>query len=131
MRHTIFLAAIAATLAIPAFAQDTERYRIERTDEGFVRMDTTTGNISVCKEQSGQLVCRAATDDRLAYEDRIDDLERRVEALESGRGTSSHALPSEEEFEQSLGYMRRFFQNFFDMIREWEGDLREPQPDRT
>lgn len=131
MRHMIFLAGIAATLGTSAFAQETERYRMERTEDGFVRMDTATGQMSVCQEQSAQLVCRTATDDRIAYEDRIDDLERRVEALESAQGTAQHALPTEQEFEQSLSYMRRFFQNFFDTVKEWESDLQEPQPDRT
>lgn len=39
------------------------------------------------------------------------------------------AFPSEQEFERSLGYMRRFFQNFFDIVEDWEKGLRAP--DRT
>jgi hypothetical protein len=124
-------------LAAPAFAQETERYRLERTDTGFVRMDTETGQMSVCEEQSGQLVCRTSTDERAAYEERIDDLERRVEALErqaSGDADDgTGAFPTEQEFERSLGYMRRFFQNFFDIVEDWENGLRTPEetPDRT
>lgn len=131
MRILPLLAGITAMLATPALAQETERYRMERTEDGFVRMDTTTGQMSVCQETSGQLVCRTATDERLAYEERIDGLERRVEALESARGTVQQALPSEQEFEQSLGYMRRFFQSFFDIVKEWENDPGTPQPNRT
>ncbi len=131
MRILPHLAGITAMLATPALAQETERYRMERTEDGFVRMDTTTGQMSVCQETSGQLVCRTATDERLAYEERIDDLERRVEALESAKGTVQQALPSEQEFEQSLGYMRRFFQSFFDIVKEWENDPGTPQPNRT
>lgn len=131
MRILPLLAGITAMLATPALAQETKRYRMERTEDGFVRMDTTTGQMSVCQETSGQLVCRTATDERLAYEERIDDLERRVEALESARGAVQQALPSEQEFEQSLGYMRRFFQSFFDIVKEWENDPGTPQPNRT
>lgn len=135
MRHLVAAAALFAALSAPAIAQETERYRLERTDTGFVRMDTTTGQMSVCEERSGQLVCRTSTDERAAYEERIDDLERRVEALERQAGTSTDALPSEEEFERSLGYMKRFFQNFFDVVEDWEKGLRkpdeEPVPDRT
>lgn len=135
MRRLVAAAALFATLSVPALAQETERYRLERTDTGFVRMDTATGQMSVCEERSGQLVCRTSTDERVAYEERIDDLERRVEALERNAGASSDALPSEEEFERSLGYMKRFFQNFFDVVEDWERDLRtpneEPVPDRT
>ncbi len=137
MRHLFVAAVLGGMLAAPAFAQETERYRLERTDTGFVRMDTTTGQMSVCEEQSDQLVCRTSTDERVAYEERIDDLERRVEALERQAGAGSddgtRVLPSEEEFERSLGYMRRFFQNFFDIVEGWEKDLRTPEeaPDRT
>ncbi|MBL0936597.1 MAG: hypothetical protein IBJ07_17770 [Rhizobiaceae bacterium] len=139
MRHLVAAAALFATLSAPAHAQETERYRLERTDTGFVRMDTATGQMSVCEERSGQLVCRTSTDERVAYEERIDDLERRVEALERQAGAGSddgtRVLPSEEEFERSLGYMKRFFQNFFDVVEDWEKGLRkpdeEPVPDRT
>jgi len=135
MRHLVAAAALFAGLSVPALAQETERYRLERTDTGFVRMDTATGQMSVCEERSGQLVCRTSTDERAAYEERIDDLERRVEALESKAGSTGDALPSEEEFERSLGYMKRFFQNFFDIIEDWENGLRtpkeEPNPNRT
>ncbi|MCO6389072.1 DUF4988 domain-containing protein [Aliihoeflea sp. 40Bstr573] len=138
MRHLLVAAALFGTLTVPALAQETERYRLERTDTGFVRMDTSTGQMSVCEERSGQLVCRTSTDERAAYEERIDDLERRVEALERQAGASNDAtdaLPSEEEFERSLGYMKRFFQNFFDIVEDWERGLRSPQdepaPDRT
>lgn len=138
MRNLIIVWALAGLVAVPALAQEPERYRLERTDKGFVRMDTTTGQMAICEENSGQLVCRTSTDERAAYEDRIDDLERRVDALEqqnSSPRTGQRALPSEQEFEQSLGYMRRFFQSFFDIVKEWENDLRPPQaeptPDRT
>lgn len=137
MRHLVVTAVLGAMLAAPAFAQETERYRLERTDTGFVRMDTATGRMSVCEERSGQLVCRTSTDERVAYEERIDDLERRVEALERQAAGDAPGgtgvLPSEQEFERSLGYMRRFFQNFFDIVEDWEKGLRTPgeTPDRT
>ena len=137
MRHLVVAVALGGMLAVPALAQETERYRLERTDTGFVRMDTTTGQMSVCEERSGQLVCRTSTDERAAYEERIDDLERRVEALEErtpgNADGGTNALPSEEEFERSLGYMKRFFQNFFDIVEDWENGLRAPEtaPDRT
>lgn len=134
MRHLVAAAALLAALSAPALAQETERYRLERTDTGFVRMDTTTGQMSVCEERAGQLVCRTSTEERLAYEERIDDLERRVEALERQAGKSA-SVPSEEEFERSLGYMKRFFQNFFDVVEDWEKKLRAPEdeavPNRT
>lgn len=132
MRAPIMLAALAAIAASPAFTQDVERYQLERTADGYVRLDTTTGRMSICQETGGQLVCRAAVEEREAYErdvgtlhERLDALEERVAALE---GASGAALPSDEEFEQTLGYMERFFRRFMGIVRDFED---ETPPDRT
>lgn len=135
-------AALAMLMATPLLAQaQEERYQLERTEDGYVRLDTQTGRMTLCRERSGQLVCRAATEERDAYdrqvealEDRVAALESRVGALESGRPAAD--LPSEEEFEQTLGYMEKFFRRFMGIVTELDRDFggrREeaPIPDRT
>lgn len=131
-------ASLAGLTASAAYGQTDERYTLERSGEGFVRMDTRTGSVSYCEEASSQMVCRTAADERMAYQDRLDELEERVAALEARLAEGSLGLSSDEEFEQSLGRMQQFFQSFFDIVEEWEKDLRgeEPgaessQPDRT
>ncbi len=138
MRILIVASALVGLAILPAAAQEAERYRLERTDTGFVRMDMTTGQMSICEENAGEVICRNSADEPNMYESRITELERRVDALErqfaDGPGTQ-HVLPTDQEFEQSLGYMRRFFQSFFDIVEDWERGLRtpqaEPEPDRT
>src|SRR5687767_12917657 len=81
------LAIALATMSAPAFAigalaQDAERYQLERTDQGYVRMDTRTGEMSICEERSGQLVCRLAADERAAFQDEIDRLSESLSSLE-------------------------------------------------
>lgn len=131
---TLLLSLAAAPAAI---AQD-ERYALERTDDGYVRMDLQTGRMSLCTERSGQLVCRLAADDREAFEQDLDRLaarlaavEDRLAALEGGPDGAppAAALPDEGEFEKSMDYMERFFRRFMDMVREFDRD--EPAPDRT
>lgn len=142
MRHGTLLAfaALAALAASPSLAQEVERYQIERTGDGYVRLDTTTGRMTLCQERGGQLVCRMAVEERTAYEGqfdelqaRIDALEGRITALESGRPAAG--LPSEEEFEQTLGYMERFFHRFLgivqDLDRQYGRGEPEPEADRT
>ena len=143
MRHGTMLAAAALTVlsVAPSAAQDVERYRLERTDDGYVRLDTTTGRTTLCQERSGQLVCKMAVEERSALEGQIDDLEARVDALEDrlatleGGGGRSEELPSEEEFEQTLGYMERFFRRFMGLVDEFEREDKttspEPPADRT
>lgn len=131
MRRLLLLACLLPT---DALAQDAERYQLERTENGYVRLDTRTGEMSICQERSDQLVCRVAADEREAMEAdsdglraELDALERRVAALEEGRAAGG--LPSEEELDRTLSFMERFFRTFMGLAREWsEG---EPAPDRT
>jgi hypothetical protein len=69
---------------VPAFAQEpvANRFTLEKTGNGFVRMDTETGEMSICTEREGQLVCRLAADERRAFEETLSDLSDRVAALE-------------------------------------------------
>jgi hypothetical protein len=78
------LAALVASGAGPAFAQEpvANRFTLEKTGNGFVRMDTETGEMSICTEREGQLVCRLAADERRAFEETLSDLSDRVAALE-------------------------------------------------
>jgi len=116
-------------LATAATAQEADRYQLEQRGENFIRLDKRTGQISTCVDQSGQLVCRMAADDRDAFDsevdrlrDQIDALENRVAALEGGQ--SSKPLPSDEEFDRTMSYMQRFFRGFLEIVKEFDRDLR-------
>lgn len=140
MCRTIAIAGALAALSwtSTALAQDTERFRLERTEDGYVRMDTKTGAMSICRERSGQLVCTLAADERAAYQDdiadlgeKLDKLEARIAALESGGGAKADpGLPSEEEFEQTMGLMERFFRRFMGMVQDFEKEEKTPQPEK-
>src|SRR5690606_16005406 len=122
-------------LAVGALAQEEERYRLERTEDGYVRMDTRTGAMTLCQEREGELVCRPASEsddpapaETDALRERIAALEERVEALEKQVESS---VPLQEEFEQSLTLMERFFRRFIDIVRglEEEEQRQEPAPE--
>lgn len=141
MRHQTTLAcaaAFAALCTLPAEAQDVERYQIERTRDGYVRLDTQTGAMTLCREVDGRLSCVPASQSGEAS-DEIADLRERVKALESRIvGLESRApvagLPPEEEFERGMGYMERFFRMFMGLVREFEDERTPPErpaPDRT
>ncbi len=140
-------AVVALLLAAPSFAgpaqaQDAQRYRLEKSEDGYVRMDTQTGAMSLCEEKSGQLVCRMAADERTALQDEIGRLEGSVKALEervtrlentpSARLESN--LPTEQEFEKTMGYMERFFRTFLNIVKDFsreDDNAAKPAPDRT
>ena len=121
---------VMAGLASPAMAE-TGRYVMEETENGYVRMDTATGEMSICSERNGQLVCKLAADERAAFQETLDRLEERVARLEErlDRGLAERVLPSDEEVERGLDNMEKFFRRFFGIVEEFEkdGDI----PDKT
>ncbi len=131
-RELAATALLAPLLAAAPASADNGRYVMERTEEGYVRMDTATGEMSICTEKSGQLVCKLAADERAAFQDALDRLEDRVSRLEDKAGRTL-AVPSEEEFDEGLDRMERFFRRFLGIIEEHEDreNAPDPVPDRT
>ncbi len=133
MHRMLFPAIALSVMALPALAEEAARYTLEKTAEGYVRMDTQTGVMSICKEQAEQLVCRLAADERDAYEGTINALAKRVEAVESRiaalEATSlkrPEALPSQEEFDKTLSMMERFLRRFMGVVEEFKGKEATP-----
>ncbi len=135
MRLTI-AAATLLCMSAAASAQETNRYSLEKTADGYVRLDNKTGEMSICKEQADQLVCRVAADDRVALEDdmsqlnaRLKSVEDRLAAFEKSGMPAKDALPTDEEFEKTMGYMEKFFRRFMGVVK----DLNETeiQPNKT
>ena len=120
-----------------AFAQEAEgeRFQLERTENGLVRLDRQSGAMSLCREENGTLSCRMAADERAAYEQELDLLEKRVTALEERlkEGAPSADFPGEAEIEQGLSIMERFMRRFMAIIQEFTNDRaeQEPAPNRT
>ena len=136
MRGLAAVALVAPVLAASgAVAQENGRYRLEQTETGYVRLDSKTGAISVCTEQSqGQMICKMATEDREAYENDLADLQGRVKVLEDrlaaidqkGGANTASGLPSEQEFEQSMSYMERFMRRFMDIAKSFDSEPEKP-----
>lgn len=144
MKIQLILPAVLLVAAGPlsASAEDVAdgRFRLEKSGDAFVRLDTRTGAMTLCREQDGALVCRMAADERAAYEEDLGRLEKRVEALEktlaAGRplaGGQREDLPSDEEVERSIGIMERFMRSFFGLVEEFKSreEKAEPTPDHT
>jgi hypothetical protein len=144
MRQALAAAGMVALLALPAGAQEVVRdgrYALVPHNDGFLRLDTATGEVSRCSGDIGRLACRLLPDERMAYEteirrleDRVDILERRMAALEvppAPRGErpslrpdspeTTDELPSEDEIDRVFSLAERMMRRLFDMAR----DLRE------
>lgn len=137
--RTAIAAGLVLAAAGAAHAQNEERYQLERTEDGYVRLDTTTGQMSLCREEQGELVCRFASEQKAAggkggeILDRLERIEDRLTRLEAADAETG--LPSEDEFERSLSYMERFMRRFMGLVQEFQDDeqpaRQPPAADRT
>jgi hypothetical protein len=141
IRSTAFAILLLAAGVPAAMAQETntDRYTLEKSESGFVRLDRQTGAVTLCTEANGALTCRMAADERAAYDEDLARLEKRVDALEKqiadGTAAKSGELPSDAEIDRSIGIMERFMRAFFGLVQEFQGQEQESQqgiaPDRT
>jgi hypothetical protein len=122
--------ALLLMFASSASAGELDRFQLDKTADGYVRLDRQSGDMSLCTQEGGKLICRPATDEHRAVDDQSAVLVKRIEALEArvavleGNPPAAASLPSDEEFEKAMGFMERFFRRFMDIVRgfEQEGD---------
>lgn len=137
-RTRIYLIAlgVSSLWSFATMAQETTSYTLEKTNNGYVRMNNKTGEMSICLEKSDQLICKLAAEERTAYEDDIANLKTRVAKLEdtvAGMGklppVVRDALPSEDDFEKGLSYMERFLRRFMGIAKEFEDENKNDKPE--
>lgn len=133
----ILLFGTGLALAGGASAQDPApgRYSMQKSETGIARLDTQTGEVSLCQEKDGQLVCRMAADERAAFEQELDLLTKRVEALEktakASESVAKQDLPAEEEIDRAMGIMERMMRRFMDIVKDLEGSDSTQEPQKT
>ena len=108
---------------------------MQKSETGIARLDTQTGEVSLCQERNGELVCRMAADERSALELEIDLLTKRVETLEkaakSGESIAKPNLPTDEEIDRTMGIMERMMRKFMDIVKDLEGSDPATEPQKT
>ncbi len=127
---------VAVSLTGTAFAQES-RYVMERSDNGFVRLDTFTGELSVCTINEGQLVCRMAADERRVLEEQIDALEEKLTfmalTLEERGIEPQNNLPDEAELDRTFDVMEKLMRRFMGVIEDFDGktNKQKSEADKT
>lgn len=132
-RMLIPVAALGSLLsASVAMAQEPApgRYSMQKTDSGIARLDTQTGEVSLCQEKDGEIICRMAADERTAFELELDLLTKRVETLEkaatNGQSGLKPRLPSKEEIDQTMSIMERMMRSFMGIVKDLEDEEKPP-----
>lgn len=134
---------IAAASPLAAVAEDQQdRYVLEKSGEGFIRMDRQTGAMSYCTPATDGLACKPAVDAQADYraeigklQEALAALDRRMVKLESSLSQRLESkLPTDEDFEKTLSYMERFLRSFMGVVKDLEKEPAPPpaaDPDKT
>jgi hypothetical protein len=146
-RTRIVAAALLTALAtIPAAAQMRDapgRYTMQPVDGGFLRLDTQTGAVAMCRPGAGGAVaCQPAESEQTLAGElsrlRAENIElkaeiKRLEKIagvpdRTGPPASELKLPSEQEVDQALDYVERMFKKFRDRLRNLDAPSKPGTP---
>ncbi len=99
------------------------RYQLQPVEGGVVRLDTATGELTLCKADAGKLACAANAETPAATASQASDmdaLKARVEALERRLASPAKGsdLPTDAEVDRSLSIMEKFMRRFMGLARE-------------
>ena len=108
--------ATSASAQLVTEPRDEDQYHVVEIEDGLVRIDRRTGEITECQDSANGWVCRLSADDRLAYEAEINRLDAEVERLENelvvareasgGAGQDASPIPSPEDETSQDGVLR-------------------------
>ena len=122
----------------PASAEDlSQRYAMKDIEDGILRLDTFSGDVSYCRKKSDAWVCETAADDRAVLGDEVTRLEaenrklkKRVAELEKSSGAdqrNSLQLPNDEELDEVMGFLERLMRRFHAFTRSLRDKLEQEQ----
>src|SRR5262249_53210978 len=141
MRQIAMAFVAAAILVGPARAQDPTpdsgggRYVFSKQADGFLRLDTQSGAVSLCREETVGWTCQAAPDDRALFEREIARLQSENAALKkillahnltlppgavpetsAAQNSPSLHLPSDAEIDRMVAFVGQLWQRFVDAV---------------
>lgn len=109
------------------------RYVMSPTSDGFLKLDSRTGEVSECKRQTSGFQCTLLADERNALQQQIDKLARDNAALRDKLAMNSvtppspaspdtaspnSTTPSDREFDHAMDLMERFLRRFMAIVKE-------------
>ena len=124
----------ALTLAGPAVAQEPRaepppRYVFVPVEKGALRLNTGTGEVSLCSGAEGAGACaplpeqvRSGEVAAAALQDRVSALEARIAALEEN-SRSADSLAEEETLDRVMVLTERMMRRFFGVVRDMKEDF--------
>lgn len=125
------IVALGVGAATVASQERQGRFVMSPTENGFVRLDTETGAMSVCTQRNGRWICELMEDEAKALRDENARLRAEVKRLQDEAALAEQApstrqperqleLPTEEEVDKALDYFENIFRKFRERIEKFE-----------
>ena len=146
--RTIAIAAVAclvvATGALraetPDLDRDKGRYTFKDVADGVLRLDTRSGQVSLCTKRDAGWACQALPDDRTALEDEIARVGKENQALRKdfaarglplpdgirreprvgARGDQDSTVPSDADLDRVMTFMEKAWRRLLDMVQRMQ-----------
>jgi hypothetical protein len=118
------------------------RFSLSRVDDGVLRLDAQTGQVSHCKLRGGDWICVTAAEDRTALENEIARLQDQVDALKRDIATLREpplrppadlnpdaartpplALPPHEEIARARAAIENAWRRLVEMVAGFRNDI--------
>jgi hypothetical protein len=149
VRMALFIIALIALTGTSAFAQgaptesDDARYTFNRADDGYLRLDGRTGQVSICTRRQVGWACQAVPDERTALEAEIARLQGENVTLKKemiarnlplpgtvkpeppgGKPDEPRVqLPSDAELNKVMNFMEKVWRRMVEMIVTLQKDM--------
>jgi hypothetical protein len=144
IRTALAIVLLLSAAAVPCFAQDKPdnadgRFILHRIDEGFLRLDGRSGQVSLCLKRSAGWECQAVPDERSALEGEIARLQANNAQLKrellahnlplpgGGRpdvsGHEDLQLPSDAELNRMMTFVEKVWKRMVEMIVTTQKDI--------
>lgn len=136
------LVALAGSAAAQTPAPDKEngRYAFRDVPDGLLRLDTGSGQVSLCNKRTAGWACQTLPDDRTALEDEIARIEKenallrkelasRAVPLPDGvrpqprvgnRGDQELKAPSDAEIDRAMAVLEKMWRRLVDMVQRMQ-----------
>lgn len=135
MRPHVLVLLGSCLFAASALAQTTGengRFSMTPTEGGFLRLDTRSGEVALCRPKGDTVECRAAPNESSPLASEIDRLAKENADLRARLAGQSPPPPAaappsrtQQEMDRALDYAERFMRRMMRIMRE------EAPPDRT